>query len=360
LSAFGRRFHPEVADVHPELLALFAAGAAAGPEAEPPPADRLARGLRAVFRTSQPVLALPLSAPTAREMALRAVVEHRALVVVAGPAGEELARTAEALGKEVIRAFVHPGQMLEPDQLRRFLLGPPVDAVVLAHAEPGTGAMAPLAELAQVVRAGRQAFLMVDASGSLGAAPLETEGWGLDLVLAPSEGALGLPPGLAFATMSPRLVQDARRLSGRGVQLDLVSHLDATRAGLPLAQVPAAMLHALDRQLGRIVEEESLEGRWGRHAAMRELVEAWAAAQGDITLMAAAGRRSPALSCLVLPGRTVAPEVVARLGEEGWRVGAGRGGDSDRSLRIGHMGDLTLEHLRGLLEALTAVLATPP
>src|SRR5690606_28930658 len=125
--------------------------------------------LRGVFRTTEPVLTVPVPGPLLMEIALRTLVEHRALVLVAGPAGETLARATEALGKEVLRLMVRPGEVVEPAHLARFLAGPPVDSVVLAHADLGAGTLAPLAELARVVRARRELLLLVEASGSLGA-----------------------------------------------------------------------------------------------------------------------------------------------------------------------------------------------
>ena len=50
------------------------------------------------------------------------------------------------------------------------------------------------------------ATLVVDAISSLGAVPLETDAWGIDVVVSGSQKALMCPPGLAMATVAgPRL-----------------------------------------------------------------------------------------------------------------------------------------------------------
>ena len=56
----------------------------------------------------------------------------------------------------------------------------------------------------------RSRCLVVDAISSLGATPLETDAWGLDVVVTGSQKALMTPPGLAFASVSERARERAR------------------------------------------------------------------------------------------------------------------------------------------------------
>ena len=45
------------------------------------------------------------------------------------------------------------------------------------------------------------ATLVVDAVSSLGAVPLETDAWGIDVVVSGSQKALMAPPGLAIVSV---------------------------------------------------------------------------------------------------------------------------------------------------------------
>jgi len=355
LNAFGRRFDPAQPDVHPELRALMVDAARLDPESAAPIIARASLRLRELFRTTQPVVIHPGSAAALREIGLRSAVEHRVLALVGGAGGEALADQAEALGKEVLRLRVHPGRSVEPAHLRRFLAGPEVDSVMLVHAEMTTGSMAPLADLVPLVRARRDMMLFVDASASLGASRLETEQWGLDFVVAPSEGPLGLPAGLAFATASPRLLARARTISGRGTQLDFVAHHAAAARGETLAPVSPPLAAVLERQLERILDVEGLPARWDRHGSMRSMVEAWAAGR-NIRLFAAEARRADALTTIALGASRSSAATAAALATEGWRVGVAEGGTGGELLRIGHAGDLQPSHLEGLLEVLERVL----
>ena len=68
------------------------------------------------------------------------------------------------------------GQVIGGDQLRAALAQQPADVVSLVHAEAATGVVNPLAELADVSHEAG-ALLLVDAVASVGAEPLEIDGW---------------------------------------------------------------------------------------------------------------------------------------------------------------------------------------
>jgi aspartate aminotransferase-like enzyme len=337
LSSFGRRFDPAQPDVHPELRALLLEAARLEPEHGPAIIARVASDLRALFRTAQPVVVHQGPATALREIGLRSTVEHRALALIAGPEGEALADQTEALGKEVLRVRVQAGRVVEPAHLQRFLAGPEVDAVTLVHV-----------------------LLFVDAGGSLGASPLDMDVWGVDFVVAASEGPLGLPGGLAFAAASPRLLARARSFTGRGSQLDFVAQHAAAGEGRTLAPVTPMLAAVLERQLQRVLHEEGLEARWNRHAVMRAMVEAWAIGRSELRLLAGGRQGAQAASALALSGagRTAAA-VGSLLEQEGWRIGLGQVGGGGEAIRIGHMGDLAPDQLAALLEALGRAL-TPP
>jgi len=363
LSTFGRRFDPAQPDVLPELRALMVEAAALDPESAGPMIARASRRLRELFRTSQPVVIHPGSSVALREIGLRSTVEHRALALVAGPSGKALADQAEALGKEVLRLHVHPGRSIEPVHLKRFLAGPEVDSVILVHAEAGVGSMLPLADLTPLVRARRDVMLFVDASASLSATPIETEQWGVDFVLGASEGPLGMPAGLAFATASPRLVARGRTITGRGSHLDFVAQHDAAAKDQAIGPIHPALAAVLLRQLERILDAEGLPARWARHAQMRAMTEAWAGSHG-FRLFAAESRRADAVTTIALGAQRSGAALSEALTAAGWRVGVGEDRAAGTLLGIGHAGDLQPEQLRGLLEVLGRVLGpngtTPP
>ncbi len=349
MSAYDHAFDPATPGVHPALYAVMREAADLDRDTAAQLIAQASLRLPLLFRTAGPVVIHAGTAGALREMGLRSAVEHRALALVAGEEGAALADQVESLGKEVIRLHVRPGRTVEAAHLSRFLAGPEVDTVTVVHAEATAGSLAPLAELARVVQARPELLLVVDASHSLGASPLEMDQWGLDFVVAPSDGALGLPPGLAFAAASPRLLARARTLSGRGAQLDFVAHHAAAAEGRMFTPVAPAFAAALAHQLRQILDVEGLTARWHRHAALGEIVAAWAGARPTARLLAVEGRRAHALSVIMFG--EPADGAWAALSADGWRVGLDGGG-----LRIGHLGDRQPEELRALLEAVAVAL----
>jgi aspartate aminotransferase-like enzyme len=77
-------------------------------------------------------------------------------------------------------------------------------------------------------------------------------------------------------------------------------------------------------------------------------------------IVAAPGYRSPTVTAVRLPDPEgmSGPEVVSRLGERGYAIAAGYGKLKQETIRIGHMGDHTLDQLEDLLEELGKVLIT--
>ncbi len=347
--AFGRFFLPGPTDVHPDVLAAMARPMIGHrSSAMEQLLSGMAPRLAALARTTRAVMIGTTSATGFMEMAVRNGVRRRALSLVNGAFSERFAHLVTACGKECVRLDVPLGGAVEPDMLRDALKRTPVDAVTLAHSETSTGVLQDVAALAQVVREFDDVLFLVDAVTSMAGLPVETDAWGLDFVFTGSQKALALPPGLALGVASPRMLERAKTLPGRGLYFDLPSFETATAKFQPTNTPAISLLYALDVQLKRIDTEGGIEARWRRHDAMRRTVEQWAAAQG-IEFLPREGRRSWTVSCLKLPAGKSAKEVVGALKKEGWTIGSGYGAIKDSSIRIGHMGDHSVAALEELL-----------
>ena len=348
----GRYFIPGPVEVAPDVMQAMLGPMIAhrGPDGHAL-VSRLQPGLRALFRTTRPVMLATSSATGMMEAAVRSGVRDRLLAVVSGTFGERFAYTAESCGKDVVRLHVPRGAVLEPELLAQMLDGPPVDAVSLVHCETSTGALAPIEPLLAMLRKLPEVITIIDAVTSIGGSPVETDAWQPDFIFTGSQKALGIPPGLAFAVASDRFLARAKELDDRGFYLDVVA-LHAAASGLHFPQTPALpVVYALEKQLRRIAAE-GLEARWARHRAMRERVEGWVAKHGRCTFFAPPGRRADTVSALRLRDGLSAHAVADELKALGWQVAIGLEEEEDQLIRIGHMGDLRPEQLDGLFEAL--------
>ena len=321
--------------------------------------SRVARPLQRLFRTDRQVIIGSCSATAFMEMAVRCGIRHRVLSLVGGAFGERFAAIAAACGREVMKLSVPPGDTVDPEMLHDALKRSEVDAVTLVHSETSTGALAPLSDLAGVVREFDDVMLLVDGVTSVAGLPVETDLWGLDFVLTGSQKALALPPGLALAAASERMLERAGSVGERGAYLDVLAYDNAFRASQPTNTPAISLLYALDVQLRRIEDEGGIEARWKRHGDMQKAVEAWVERdeiRGKLEFLPAQGKRSWTVSCLKVLDRG-GREIVNQLRDRGWIIGTGYGPLKESSIRIGHMGDHTLEELQSLLAAIDEIIA---
>jgi aspartate aminotransferase-like enzyme len=318
--------------------------------------DRVHAGLQPLFGTRRPVYVATCAATGMMEAAIRSGSRRRVLSLVGGAFGERFARIAESCAREVERIVVSPGESVRPEIVADRLERSWFDAVTAVHVETSTGAIADIAGIAEVTRALPDTMLLVDAVSSVGGVPVEMDAWGVDCVVTASQKALALPPGLAFAACSERLLERARVLEDRGTYLDL-GRYDAFWQKRETATTPAiSLIYALDAQLESIARE-GLAARFERHRCMAEAVWEWVGALRSagvhVSLLAPTGRRAPTVSCVC---HGDAPEIVAAARERGYVLGAGYGELAPITFRIGHMGDHTVAGVEGLLPVLGEVL----
>jgi aspartate aminotransferase-like enzyme len=364
MAEFGRFFLPGPTEVRPEVLQAMTRPVIGhrGSElsrilAECDPV------LRALFRTSRPVYVSSSSATGMMEGAVRNGVRRRALALVNGAFSTRFRDLVADCGREVDTYEVPPGQCHNPDELYRRLRGGGFDAVTIVHSETSTGVLDPLADLAEAVRraeaeCGEEILLLVDGVTSVGGSLVEAEAWGLDFLLTGSQKAMALPPGLAFATASERTMARAATLPGRGHYFDLLEFEKFWEKHQTPTTPAVSLIYALAEQ-SRHIAAEGVGARAERHLAMRDRCIAWVMERGarwGMSPFAPEGCRSPTVTCIRVDGPVPAPEIVTRLKARGWTIGGGYGALKQTTIRIGHMGDHTVDGLNALLAEIEEVL----
>src|SRR6185503_8841988 len=100
---------------------------------------------------------------------------------------------------------------------------------------------------------------------------------------------------------------------------------------------------------------EGIEARWARHAALQRRTIAWATDRG-LQLPADAAHRSPTVTTIAAPAGRSAPDLVKALAARGFTVSSGYGDWKPTTFRIGHMGEVRMSDLEGLLAGLDELL----
>src|SRR5205085_1663489 len=108
---------------------------------------------------------------------------------------------------------------------------------------------------------------LVDAVTSLGGIDVDVDGWGIDVAYSGTQKCLGVPPGLAPLTVSPRAMERrVDRSQSWYLDIGMIAAYSATAGARTYHHTaPVSMIFALHAGLGTLLDE-GLETSWARHA----------------------------------------------------------------------------------------------
>ncbi|WP_438487019.1 pyridoxal-phosphate-dependent aminotransferase family protein [Streptomyces sp. S186] len=317
-----------------------------------PPLDaarfaRIEDKVAALMRTRCDVVTMQGEALLPLEACIRSAVRpgSTALNIITGPYGETFGGWLRSCGAEVVTISAPFTGAVTPEQVADALREhPEIDFVSLVHAEAATGNTNPVAEIGAVVRE-HGALLMLDAVASVGAEPLLTDEWGVDLCVIGGQKALAGPAGVSAVSVSARAWARiaANERAPRRSYLSLLDWkerwIDAGRTALPHAPAQLEML-ALEQAVDRI-EAEGLDAVIARHRAAAGAVRAGVAALGGpVPYVVRDEHAAPAATTLRAPAEVDAREVVsAALAADGAvPVQAAAGALAAEMIRVNHYG----------------------
>ena len=304
-----------------------------------------------IFYTQNRVFLTASSGTGLQEAAIRNFVDKRVLSVVNGAFADRWHDVAASNGKDVEKLSFEWDTPASPKRIADTVRTGGFEALTVVHNETSTGMQNPVKEIAEAVRAvAPDTLIFVDAVSSLSGAKIETDAWGLDMVLTSSQKCLALPPGLALGAVSDRAMKKAESVENRGWYFDLL-RMEKHRLKDSSPATPAmSLIFALDLQLDRILAE-GIENRFARHSAMAKRVHEWAEAH-DLSMFAPEGYRSQTVTTIKNDRNIDVADLNAFLKEREMRIAGGYGPIKASTFRIAHMGETQMEDIEKLLEAM--------
>jgi aspartate aminotransferase-like enzyme len=301
--------------------------------------ERCLARLAEVYRTQNDVLMFTTSGTGAFESAVANLTSpgDRQLVLSAGNFGERWAGLATAFGADLVHVRLEWGETPEPSDLRSALAeAGDVAVVYLTHSETSTGVVCDVQALAAVAKEAG-ALVVVDAVSSLGAVPLETDQWEIDVVVSGSQKALMTPPGVAFVSVSEAALAAAARATSPRYVLDWERTRKAqAKLDAPFTP-PVSLVRALDVALGLLLEE-GLDSAFDRHARLGRACREGAKAMG-LELFSPDEERSAVVTAIRAPDGVDSTEIVSTLRDRfGITIANGQGELKGKIFRIGHIG----------------------
>jgi aspartate aminotransferase-like enzyme len=245
---------------------------------------------------------------------------------------------------------------VSPEELRTTIREKQATVVAFTHVETSTGAMAPLAEYADVIR-DEGAKSIVDGVAAFGGVDENMARLGIDVLVTGAQKAFGVPPGLAIVAASAAAWRK---------RLDRESPVGSYYADLarwqPVMREPdkyfsthaVNLIYALARAL-EIVLAEGTNERYERHRSIAQVFRSEMTRLG-FEIFTDAGYLAPTLSVFRTPRGTPSNAFRDRLQSAGVVAAGGIGDPEDRIVRFGHMGNITNAEIAVTLQAVRSAL----
>jgi len=289
------------------------------------------------------------------EAAVRNCVKDSCLSFVNGAFSQRFQKIAQANGKKAISVEIPWGNGFNADIVDKALSQKRhVDAITIVHNETSTAAMSDIYGICDMLKAKYpEVSVLVDMVSSMAGVKLEIDRLGVDVALASGQKAFALPPGIAVAAISQRALEKARTVENRGFYFDFINVEKNYAKNQSHITPTIPHFYAMKKQMEKIMAE-GLENRWNRHKKMADRVREWA--QENYSIFTQEGYRSETLTCIENTRNTDISALNKELAKRHLAISNGYGDLKDKTFRIAHMGELTMQDIEEVLAAIDEIL----
>ncbi|MDO9592423.1 MAG: alanine--glyoxylate aminotransferase family protein [Erysipelotrichaceae bacterium] len=322
-------------------------------------ASALQRGisekLQKLMYTETTILLSTSSGSGLMEGAVRSCTNKKAAMFSVGAFGDRWYKMATSNGVPADLFKSEPGKHTSPEMVEKALATGEYDLVTVTHNETSSGIQNPVEAIAEVMRKYPEVIFCVDAVSSLGGAKIEVDKLGIDICITSSQKCLGLPPGIALCNFSEKAIAAAKKVEFRGLYLDLLGLYEyIIKSDYQYPSTPTlSHMFALDYQLDLILAE-GIENRFARHTEMANVVRAWA--KKHFALYPEEQYASNTLTTILNTKGISVSDLNKKLGERGFEISNGYGDLKEKTFRIAHMADVSMEEVNELLRNIEDIL----
>jgi aspartate aminotransferase-like enzyme len=312
--------------------------------------------LKYLFQTQQEVLMFAATGTGAMEGAVANTLSpgDTALVAEGGKFGERWVDLCKVYGVNVDLLKIEWGYAVDPQEVaRRLDANPAIKAVMVQANETSTGVQHPVKELAAITKSRPGTILVVDAISALGGYPLPMDEWGIDVLVAGSQKAMMLPPGMAFAALSAKAWEFVKNSTCPKYYFDFAKQLKSQQKDQTAYTSAVTLTLGLQHVLGWI-RERGLENIFAHNKKLSAATKAALKAMG--MELYSKQNASDVLTAVLAPAGVDGQKVVSKMREKGIWIAGGQAQAKGKIFRIAHMGFIDEQDLLGTLGALEIVL----
>lgn len=316
--------------------------------------DRLQRKLQYLFQTRGFIALLSSSGTGGVDFAVSNAISENDKVLIFDTgffASVRAAKTVKAYGGKPIVAKLEMGSGPTVEKAKEYFDEfKDLRAVLIVYNETSTGVLTSSLPEVCVEASKRGLTTIVDAVSAVGGVELRVDEWRIDFCVGASQKCIAAPPGVAFVSVSERMVEEAFKKPSRTEYLDLKEYLVyAERRQTPFTpNLP--VFYALEEALN-MVEEETLEKRILRHRLCSEALYRGFKSLG-FTVFPKPEFKSPTVVVVKPPGEVSIDRLRRILKERyGVLVAPGIGEYRDILVRVGCMGVVSAREVLYTLHA---------
>jgi len=314
--------------------------------------------LKEIFRTKGEAFVVAGTGTLAMEMGITNVTKEgdEVLVISHGYFGDRYAEICQRRGLKVDVLSSEWGKIVPVEEIEKKLNEKNYKAITITHVDTSTGVCAPLLEIGEIVKKHEDTILVVDGVCATAAEPEYIDDMGIDVLIAGSQKALGVAPGLALVFAGPKALERRKSLGTiRDYYMDFEKWLPIMKdPSKYFATPPVNMIWALKEAL-RIIKEEGIENRYERHRKVARAMQTALEALG-FTILAEKEHRAVTLSNVIYMDGIEDSEFRKVLAEEGVVVAGGLGPYAGKMFRLGHMGNIDSHYLVSTISAIERTL----
>jgi predicted phosphoserine aminotransferase len=314
-------------------------------------------GLQTLLFTKNECLIYTSSASGIMEACVRNLIskDDKALFLSIGAFGDRWHQIGVANGKSAVKEGVKLGKPITPEVVKEKLSEDQYSIVLLQSNETSTGVYNPLDEIVPIIK-DYGALVCIDATSSMAGIKVEVDKLGIDVCLASTQKCFAVPPGLAVCSISQSAIDKSSQVKNRGYYLDFQTLLKKNKSYETPATPPIPQIRGLAVQLDYILNQEGLEKRFERHIQLGKRTRIWARDMG-LEMFPEKGYESNTVSTIKNTHDIDCAQMVKIMLSKGYRIVNGYGSLANKTFRIGHMGEITLDELEEMLKILTDVIA---
>ncbi|MFH1638731.1 MAG: alanine--glyoxylate aminotransferase family protein [Chloroflexota bacterium] len=313
--------------------------------------------LKTLFQTKNDVFVLTGSGTGGMEAAVVNTVSSgdKVLLVNIGSFGDRFGQILKIFGVEVVPLNVEWGKAADPDAVRQALkANPGVKAVFITFNETSTGVTNPLSEIAPVVKEMGK-LLVVDAISGLGSLDLPVDKLNIDVAIAGSQKGWMSAPGVAMVSVSEMGWKAIEQAKTPRFYWDFTRAKSYAERGQTPWTPAVSVFFGMEIGL-KMLLKEGLPNIFARHARVGKATRDGVKALG-LSLLADERFASNTVTAVVgTPGLDITRMLKLMREEHDIVLATGQGKLAGKIFRIGHMGYVDDNDIKGVVSALKVVL----